>query len=124
MDQARTFANSLREVGCRFALDDFGAGFASFYYLKHVPLDALKIDGDFIANLHHNQTDQLLVKHMAQIANSLGLYTIAEFVENQETLEMLADFGIDAVQGYHVGYPAPVPAEPQPLGSASTLESV
>jgi diguanylate cyclase (GGDEF)-like protein/PAS domain S-box-containing protein len=123
MDQARTFANQLRDLGCHFALDDFGAGFASFYYLKHVPLDALKIDGDFIANLHHNRTDQLLVKHMAEIAASLGLYTIAEFVENQETLEMLTEYGIDAAQGFHVGHPLPLPTL-ESKGSSASLQSV
>ena len=66
MEQAREFAGALRKLGCRFALDDFGAGFASFYYLKHIPLDALKIDGDFIRNMRSNTTDQLLVKHMAR----------------------------------------------------------
>ena len=107
MEQARDAADALRRIGCRFALDDFGAGFASFLYLKHIPLDALKIDGDFVRNLRSNTTDQLLVRHMAEIAASLGLYTIAEYVENQETLKMVADFGIDAVQGYHVGRPEP-----------------
>ena len=123
MDQARTFANQLRDLGCHFALDDFGAGFASFYYLKHVPLDALKIDGDFIANLHRNHTDQLLVKHMAEIAASLGLYTIAEFVGNQETLEILAEYGIDAAQGFHVGEPTRAPIL-KPTSSDTPLQSV
>jgi diguanylate cyclase (GGDEF)-like protein/PAS domain S-box-containing protein len=107
IEQARNFANALRGFGCSFALDDFGAGFASFYYLKHIPLDALKIDGDFVRNLRTSETDQLLVTHMAEIAASLGLYTIAEFVEDQETLEMLASYGVDAVQGYHIGRPEP-----------------
>lgn len=107
MDQARIFAGSLRELGCSFALDDFGAGFASFYYLKHIPLDVLKIDGDFIRHLRTNETDQLLVRHMGEIAASLGLTTIAEFVEDAATLELLAELGVDAVQGYHVGRPEP-----------------
>ena len=107
IDQARKTASTLRDVGCRFALDDFGAGFASFLYLKHIPLDALKIDGDFVRNLCTNPTDQLLVKHMVEIANSLGLYTIAEYVENEETLQILSGYGIDAVQGYHLGRPEP-----------------
>jgi EAL domain-containing protein (putative c-di-GMP-specific phosphodiesterase class I) len=107
MEQARSFANLLRQQGCRFALDDFGAGFASFYYLKHIPLDALKIDGDFVRHLRSNATDQIVVRHMAEIAASLHLTTIAEFVEDAETLEMLADYGVDAVQGFHVGAPEP-----------------
>jgi diguanylate cyclase (GGDEF)-like protein/PAS domain S-box-containing protein len=107
MEQARSFANLLRQRGCRFALDDFGAGFASFYYLKHIPLDALKIDGDFVRHLRSNATDQIVVRHMAEIAASLHLTTIAEFVEDAETLEMLANYGVDAVQGFHVGAPEP-----------------
>ena len=107
MQQARDVANALRGLGCKFALDDFGAGFASFLYLKHIPLDALKIDGDFVRSLRTNPTDQLIVRHMAEIASSLGLYTIAEYVENRETLELVAEYGIDAVQGYHVGRPEP-----------------
>jgi diguanylate cyclase (GGDEF)-like protein/PAS domain S-box-containing protein len=107
MEQARAFANHLRRRGCRFALDDFGAGFASFYYLKHIPLDALKIDGDFVRHLRTNETDQIVVRHMAEIAASLRLTTIAEFVEDAETLEMLAGYGVDAVQGFYVGEPEP-----------------
>jgi EAL domain-containing protein (putative c-di-GMP-specific phosphodiesterase class I) len=109
LDQARKVAEVLREVGCQFALDDFGAGFASFLYLKHLPLDALKIDGDFVSNLRNNETDQLLVKYMAQIASDLGLLTIAEYIEDAETLEIVAGYGIDAGQGFHIGRPEPVP---------------
>ena len=109
---AREFAIALRELGCRFALDDFGAGFASFYYLKHMPLDYLKIDGDFIRGLPDSPTDQIVVQHMAAIATSLGMSTIAEFVEDAETLNMLAAFGIDNAQGYLIGRPEPVSSRP------------
>jgi EAL domain-containing protein (putative c-di-GMP-specific phosphodiesterase class I) len=84
---------------------------------------ALKIDGDFIANLRQNRTDQLLVQHMAEIAASLGLYTVAEFVENEETLKMLTEYGIDAAQGYHVGHPASAPGLAEHTGE-SALQSV
>ncbi|MGI9019653.1 MAG: putative bifunctional diguanylate cyclase/phosphodiesterase [Solirubrobacterales bacterium] len=107
LQDARAFAEVLRRLGCRFALDDFGAGFASFSYLKHIPLDALKIDGEFIRNVRTNPTDQVLVKHMSEIATQLGLFTIAEFVEDEKTLEMLANYGVDAVQGFHIGKPEP-----------------
>ncbi len=107
VEQARSFADALREVGCRFALDDFGAGFASFFYLKHIPLDALKIEGDFVRSMRTNRTDQLLVKHMAELAAGLGMHTVAEFVEDEETLEMLAAYGIDSAQGYFIGRPEP-----------------
>ena len=110
MEDVRRFASTLRDLGCSFALDDFGAGFASFYYLKHVPLDWIKIDGDFIRDLTTNATDQLVVRHIAEMARSLGLRTIAEFVQNAETLELLTDYGVDCAQGLYVGEPEPIPA--------------
>jgi diguanylate cyclase (GGDEF)-like protein/PAS domain S-box-containing protein len=108
MDHARAFAERLRNLGCRFALDDFGAGFSSFYYLKHLPLDYVKIDGDFIRNLTGSLTDQLVVKSMVDIARGMGMKTIAEFVENAETVEMLREKGVDYSQGYHHGRPEPM----------------
>lgn len=113
MQQACEFAASLRGMGCGVALDDFGAGFASFYYLKHLPLDWLKIDGDFIRELPRNPTDQLVARHMIEIAHELGLRTIAEFVEDQETLDILAGYGVDCVQGFHIGHPEPIPESEQ-----------
>ena len=108
MDHARAFAERLRKLGCRFALDDFGAGFSSFYYLKHLPLDYVKIDGDFIRNLTGSVTDQLVVKSIVDIARGMGMKTIAEFVENAETVEMLREKGVDYSQGYHHGRPEPM----------------
>ena len=120
MEQVRRFASTLRDLGCGFALDDFGAGFASFYYLKHVPLDWLKIDGDFVRDLPRNATDQLVVRHIAEMAHSLGLRTIAEFVEDGETLAMLVDYGVDCGQGHFVGEPEPIPSliAPSPRAAA------
>ncbi|HVE68611.1 MAG TPA: EAL domain-containing protein [Solirubrobacteraceae bacterium] len=115
MDDARRFAETLTRIGCRFALDDFGTGFGSYYYLKHLPLHFLKIDGDFIRNLPHSPTDQLMVKAMVQVAQGLGMKTIAEFVEDRATLERLREFGVDYAQGYYVGRPVPVEAA-WPLG--------
>jgi EAL domain-containing protein (putative c-di-GMP-specific phosphodiesterase class I) len=110
MDQAREFAERLHAVGCRFALDDFGAGFSSFYYLKHLPLDYLKIDGDFIRSLTSSDTDQLVVRSMIDIARGMGMKTIAEFVEDSETAAMLHAMGVDLSQGYFHGRPEPVAA--------------
>jgi EAL domain-containing protein (putative c-di-GMP-specific phosphodiesterase class I) len=123
MEQVRRFAGTLRDLGCSFALDDFGAGFASFYYLKHVPLDWLKIDGDFVRDLPRNTTDQLVVRHIAEMAHSLRLRTIAEFVEDAETLEMLIDFGVDCGQGHYVGLPKPIPTLWAPPRAASAGRS-
>jgi diguanylate cyclase (GGDEF)-like protein/PAS domain S-box-containing protein len=111
MEQARAFAERLTRLGCRFALDDFGAGFSSFYYLKYLPLDYLKIDGDFIRSLTSSVTDQLVVKSMVDIARGLGMKTIAEFVEASETVDMLREKGVDYSQGYFHGAPRPVAAE-------------
>ena len=107
MEQARELATRLRALGCRFALDDFGSGFSSFWYLKHLPLDYVKIDGDFVRNLATGSADALVVKAMVEIAQGLDLRTIAEFVENQGTLELLTELGVDYAQGDHIGVPAP-----------------
>ncbi|MBJ7329960.1 MAG: EAL domain-containing protein [Solirubrobacteraceae bacterium] len=105
---ARAFAERLGELGCRFALDDFGAGFGSFYYLKHLPCDFLKIDGEFVRNCASTPTDQVIIAGLVRIAKGLGKRTIAEFVEDAETLELLRREGVDMAQGYHVGKPAPL----------------
>lgn len=109
IDQARKFAESLNRVGCRFALDDFGSGFASFYYLKHLPISYLKIDGEFVKDLPRSPTDQLVIKALVSVADGLGIKTVAEFVEDAETLELLRKFGVTYAQGYHIGRPAPLP---------------
>ncbi len=102
------FISELKDIGCHFALDDFGAGFSSFIYLKHLPVDKLKIDGSFVQGLVDGLVDQAMVQSMNQVAHALGKITIAEFVENQQTLDLLKQYGVDFVQGYHVGRPAPV----------------
>ena len=108
MDAAREFADTLAELGCRFALDDFGTGFGSFYYLKHLRVTYLKIDGEFIKGLAGNETDQLMVQAMVKIAQGLGKATIAEFVGDAPTQQLLREYGVDYAQGYHVGRPADV----------------
>jgi diguanylate cyclase (GGDEF)-like protein/PAS domain S-box-containing protein len=108
IEKARRFAERLAELGCAFALDDFGAGFGSFYYLKHLPFDYLKIDGDFIRQLTATKADQLTVKAIVQIAHGLGKRTVAEFVGDEPTLRMLGRFGVDFAQGYYTGRPAAV----------------
>jgi diguanylate cyclase (GGDEF)-like protein/PAS domain S-box-containing protein len=111
MEQARAFADRLTSLGCRFALDDFGAGFSSFYYLKYLPLNYLKIDGDFITSLTSSVTDQLVVQSMVDIARGMGMKTIAEFVEAKETATMLHEKGVDYSQGYYHGRPRAVSEE-------------
>ncbi len=107
MEQARRLATRLTSFGCRFALDDFGAGFGSFYYLKHLPFEFLKIDGGFIRQLPANRADQHMVEAIINLAHRLGKRTIAECVEDNETIDLLCGFGIDYIQGYHIGHPHP-----------------
>ena len=108
MERARRFAARVAKLGCQLALDDFGAGFASFYYLKHLPFDYLKIDGEFIQDLANSPTDQLVVKSIAEIAHGLGKRTIAEFVSDRQGLELLERYGVDYAQGYYISRPTPI----------------
>jgi diguanylate cyclase (GGDEF)-like protein len=101
----KRMVSKLRSLGCRFALDDFGAGFNSYSYLKHFPVDVLKIDGGFITDLDNDPVDQLLVKSMIDIAHSLDKKIVAEFVERESTLALLRDYGVDFVQGFLIGKP-------------------
>jgi len=102
------FVNELKEMGCSFALDDFGSGFASFSNLKTLPVDYLKIDGSFVRPLMENPVDQAMVEVINQIGHVMGLKTIAEFVETREILESLCKLGVDYAQGYHLGKPLPL----------------
>ena len=108
IERARELAQQLRRLGCLFALDDFGSGFSSFYYLKHLQFDYLKIDGEFITKLVSTETDQLLVQAVVGIARGLGTQTVAEFVGDTETVKLLEQLGVDYGQGFHLGRPAPV----------------
>lgn len=112
MAVAKAFCTGVQALGCAVALDDFGAGFGSFQYLKHLPFSYLKIDGDFIRGLPGSRTDQLVVKALVGVVRGLGRRTIAEFVGDETTMNMLRDFGVDYAQGFEVGRPHPVlPAE-------------
>jgi diguanylate cyclase (GGDEF)-like protein/PAS domain S-box-containing protein len=108
INHAVTFAAKLNELGCRLSLDDFGAGFGSFYYLKYIPFDFVKIDGEFIRQLPSSPTDQLILDSIVQMSKGLGRRTIAEFASDQATVEILRDRGVDFAQGFHVGPPTPV----------------
>ena len=110
IDAALRFTDVLRELGCRLALDDFGAGFASFYYLKHVPFDDVKIDGEFVRDCVTNERDRAIIRAMVDVARSLGRRTIAECIEDEATLQLVAAHGIDLAQGFHLGPPAAVDA--------------
>jgi diguanylate cyclase (GGDEF)-like protein/PAS domain S-box-containing protein len=108
IEEAKAFTHRLRARGCRFALDDFGAGFGSFFYLKAIPFDYLKIDGEFIRGITTNSMDRLVVEAIVGIAKGTGKKTIAEFVGDEDTARLLAESGVDYAQGYHVGRPRPL----------------
>jgi len=105
---ARAFAHEIRALGGRLALDDFGAGFGSFYYLKHLLFDYIKIDGEFVVGCPRNPTDRLILSSIVDIARGMGKQTIAEYVEDQEVLDLVSELGVDFAQGFHVGRPEPV----------------
>lgn len=110
MARAREFCEGAMRLGCGVALDDFGAGFGSFQYLKHLPFTHLKIDGEFIRGLPGSRTDQLVVRAIVSVVRGMGRRTVAEFVGDAPTLTMLRSYGVDFAQGYAVGMPAPLPA--------------
>jgi EAL domain-containing protein (putative c-di-GMP-specific phosphodiesterase class I) len=105
LHDAQRFIESLRQTGCHVCLDDFGTGFSSFAYLKHLNADVLKIDGLFIRNLPNDHDNQVFVKAIVDVARGMRKTTVAEFVENADILKMLKHFGVDLVQGYHLDMP-------------------
>lgn len=105
VQRAHRFAATLTALGCGFAIDDFGTGFGSYQYLKHVPVDYLKIDGEFVRE--GNRVDEVVVDSMVSLARGLGKKTIAEGVESEESLERLTRVGVDLAQGFGIGRPAP-----------------
>jgi len=112
-------------LGCRFALDDFGAGFGSFYYLKHLPFDYLKIDGEFVSGCLASRTDQLIIESVVRIARGLGKETIAEFVSDQGLESYLRSQGVDHAQGFHIGRAVAVQRMPsrQPSSTSERVAS-
>jgi len=119
LEQARRFVEALRRLGCELAIDDFGVGFSSFYYLKQLPIDLLKIDGSFIQDLARNPVSQHLVLAILGMARGLGIRCVAECVEDEETLAWARLHGIDYAQGYHVGRPRPAREVLPGIGSGS-----
>ena len=102
---AQRFIEAIRRLGCRVCLDDFGSGFSSFAYLKYIEAEVLKIDGLFIRDLVHNHENQVFVRAMVDVAKGLHKTTVAEFVEDAESFEMVRRLGVDMVQGYYLDHP-------------------
>ena len=108
LSYAVMFINELKLHGCKFALDDFGSGLSSFTYLKSLPVDYLKIDGSFVRDITRDEIDRAMVKSIQQVAEAMCLKTIAEWVEDEETLNILKDLGVDFAQGYYLMSPEPI----------------
>ncbi len=108
LSEATHFLSTLREKGCKIALDDFGSGLSSFAYLKTLPIDYLKIDGQFVKDITHDPIDKAFVESINQIGHVMGLSTIAEFVEDDEIFSVLKDIGVDYAQGYGIHKPCPI----------------
>ena len=116
IDQTIAFVDNLKELGCRVAIDDFGAGYTSFKNLKLLDIDMVKIDGTFIKNLAQDPQDLVFIKALRDLASSLGMETVAEWVQDQATVDILREAGIDFLQGYFCGEPVMAGS----IGSAST----
>lgn len=122
LTQARAFVDRLHGRGCQFALDDFGMGFASFYYLKNFAFDCLKIDGEFIRDIAVNPVNQLVINAIVGIAQGMRKKTIAEFVGDANSTQLLRTSGVDYAQGYYIGLPRPV-TEVLPVESQNSADS-
>ena len=92
-------------MGAKVALDDFGSGLSSFGYLKNLPVDVIKIDGQFVKNLEHDSIDREMVAAIHRVAQAMGIVSVAEFVESENSLKQLAEIGVDLAQGFHIAHP-------------------
>ncbi|MCU7915786.1 MAG: EAL domain-containing protein [Candidatus Thiodiazotropha sp. (ex Gloverina cf. vestifex)] len=108
LSSAKHFMQTLKRFGCEFALDDFGSGLSSFGYLKHMPVEYLKIDGSFVKDMIDDRIDESMVDAINRIGHIMGLETIAECVENEEILGRLVGMGVDYAQGYGIRHPFPL----------------
>ena len=107
LSQAAVLIRELKGIGCKFSLDDFGSGMSSFTYLKHLPVDFLKIDGSFVKDMLDDPSDRALVESINHIGHLMGLTTIAEFVETPAIIDAFCEIGVDYAQGYVIGRPQP-----------------
>ncbi len=123
LNKAVSFIESLKKLGCKFALDDFGSGLSSFSYLKSLPVDYLKIDGVFVKDIVDDQVDSAMVEAINQVGHIMKIKTIAEFVENEKIMDALKKLDVDYAQGYHIDKPSPLD-EKFPLTQQRGLEKV
>jgi EAL domain-containing protein (putative c-di-GMP-specific phosphodiesterase class I) len=116
---ARAFVERLHGFGCKIALDDFCTGYGGFMYLKQLPIDFLKIDMEFVRDLRHSSASRHVVRAVVNLAAGFGLQTVGEGVEDQETLDLLCELGVDHGQGFYIGRPAPLQLTSQPERSGA-----
>ena len=119
---AQTFAERLRALGCKVALDDFGTGYGTLTYLKQIPVDFVKLDIEFVRDLVSNSASRHVVQAVVGLAHDFGIQTVAEGVEDAETLELLARFGVDFAQGFHIARPEPFAERPGDRSAAPTFQ--
>lgn len=108
LDEAQKFIARLREIGCSFSLDVFGTGMSSIAYLKHLPVDVIKIDGSFVKEILNSKVDRAMVEMITRTAKIMQKQVVAEFVESLAILDELRQIGVDYAQGYAIGKPVPV----------------
>jgi EAL domain-containing protein (putative c-di-GMP-specific phosphodiesterase class I) len=113
VDVTQEFIAQMKDMGCRFALDDFGAGFSSFYFLKRFEVDYLKIDGSFVRDLAVDDASRLFVRALCDVARGLNKQVIAEWVEDQSVMDILLEMGVQYGQGFLFACPLPFPAAEQ-----------
>jgi EAL domain-containing protein (putative c-di-GMP-specific phosphodiesterase class I) len=122
LDNTRRFIDQVRNFGVKVALDDFGAGYTSFSYLKELPADVLKIDGNFIVNINAHPANVAIVEAIVSLAGNLGMKTIAEWAEDAATVQTLAEIGVDYVQGWAVARSQPPERMLSAASSASFIQ--
>ncbi len=105
LDQSIVFVDTVKEMGCKVAIDDFGAGYSSFRTLKNLPVDMVKIDGGFVRNLTTDKTDRVFLRTMVELAENFGMETVAEYVIDEQTAKIVEETGITYLQGFHLGRP-------------------
>lgn len=108
LEETLQFMRTFRQMGCKFALDDFGSGFSSYAYLKSLPVDCVKIDGSFVRDILTDHVDLAMVSSIKDVAKAMGMETVAEFVENENVMTQLGKLGVDYAQGYGVAKPSPL----------------
>ena len=111
-DKAARFFGEMKSLGCLFSLDDFGAGMSSFGYLKHLPVDFIKIDGSFVKDVAHDPVAVAMVRAINDVGHVMGKKTIGEFVDGEIVLNTLREIGVDFAQGHWISPPTPFPAKP------------